>query len=226
MYSKEDLKFLNMNSNLTIGKEKIFSIENTLSIEEKVAFIDELENGVATHLINIFTKWETEKDSLSKDSHGSIKTVSKKAWIKRNDERKIIDVDYKIGKYYLLGNSFGGMSLICPYTEYNRKYLYTDDNVVKQWFHDLCEKLYRQEKEYFESINPFDIKLEKVNKYANKYHIYFDNEKINNIAWNNTGYKNNVTEKELDIFIEGYEKLEKNIENVTNDVNVKLWDLA
>jgi len=119
MYKKEDLRFLSMkmknkymsNANLRSGVYKIYEIEDEFSIEEKVKFIDELKDGIASYMLDILTKWEAEKDSLPKDKWEAIKTVSKKAWIKRNDPRKIIDVDYKVGKYWLLGTEYKTMSL-------------------------------------------------------------------------------------------------------------------
>lgn len=224
MYSKEELKFLNMKVRFALDQKKVFSIEEELSIDEKIKFIDELENGVATYLLNIFNKWKLEKDSLPKDKWNDIKTVSKKAWIKRNDERKLIDDHYKIGSYHLLGTAFKEMSLICPTTEYGYQMLYTNKDVVNQWFHDLCTKLYREEKIYFESINPFDIKIKKIQEYANRYGI-LDNIKINNIKYTNTGYKDNLEEKELDIFIATFEKIEKYFETTINEMNQELLNV-
>ena len=117
------------------------------------------------------------------------------------------------------------MSLVCPYTKNGYRLLYTDDNIIKQWFHDLCRKLHSEEKKYFQSINPFNIKLDKVEEYASRYHIYFNNDKVNDIAWTNTGYDKNVTEGELDIFIGAYENIEKSIENITNEVESKLGNI-
>jgi hypothetical protein len=224
MYNKEDLKFYNMKK-ISIGyKKEVLEIETELSIEEKIKFIDEVEDGIASYMINILTKWENEKDSLPKDNYGSPKTVSKKAWIKKNDERKIINIEYSIGNYYLFGTKYTSMSLTCPTTEHGYQLFYTDDDIVNQWFHDLCIKLYRKEVEYFESINPFDIKLNKVHEYANQYGI-LDNKKLNDIKYTNSGYKDNVTEKELDIFIEAYEQIEKYYEVTIVDLNLKLENL-
>lgn len=224
MYNKEDLKFYNMEK-VSIGyKKEAFKIETELSEEEKIKFIDELENGVASYMLNILTKWEQEKDSLPKDNWGSPKTVSKKAWIKRNDERKIINIDYSIGKYYMFGDDFKEMSLICPTTEYGYDKTYTGEHVANQWFHNLLNKLYIKEKEYFKSIDSFEIKLKKIQEYAGQYGI-LDNQKLNDIKYTNTGYKDNVTEKELDVFIETYEIIEKYYEVTIADLNLKLENL-
>lgn len=221
MYNKEDLKLYNMEK-VSVGyNKKVFKIETELSFEEKVKFMDELENGIASYMLNMIEKWENEKDSLPKNNWGTTKTVSKKAWIKRNDERKIINNDYKIGEYYMFGNNFKELSLICPTTEYGYDEVYTGESIVNQWFHDFLNKLYIKEKEYFKSINPFEIKLKKIQEYAGQYGI-LDNKKLNNIKYKNKGYKDNVIEEELDIFIETYEKIEKYYENMIRDLNIKL----
>lgn len=221
MYKKEDLVFYNMGSNISVDNEKVYDIEHKLSIDEKIAFIDEVENNIATYLYNIFIKWEAEKDSLSKDKLGTIKTVSKKAWIKKNDPRKIIDIDYKYGSYYLFGTKYKVMSTICPTSEYNYKFLYTGDNIVHQWYHDLCTKLKNEETKYFKEIDPFNIKLSKVREYGGRYNILFNNKKINDIVWND---KIDVTDEELDIIIDAYEKIEKYIDSITKDVNSKITE--
>jgi len=221
MYNKEDLKFYNMKK-VSIGYEKkVFQIETEISEEEKIKIMDEVENGMASYMLNILTKWGEEKDSLPKATYGRIKTVSKKAWIKRNDDKKIITNDYKIGRYFLFGTEFKEMSLICPTTNYGYEMIYTDKNVINQWFHDFCQKLYLEEKKYFESINPFEIKLKKIQEYANQYGI-LDNQKINDIKYTNTGYKYVVIDEELNIIIEVYEKIEKYYESIINDLNCKL----
>lgn len=219
MYNKEDLKFYNMEK-VSIGyKKEVFKNETELSIEEKIKFMDQFEDGIASYMLNILTKWEEEQESLPKDSYGTTKTVSKKAWIKRNDPRKIIDNDYKIGKYYMFKNDFKEMSLICPHTEYGHNEVYTGENIIHQWYHDLCMKLYLQEKEYFKSIDSFEIKLKRVADLVNRYHIYFDSKKVNDIGWNN---KRDVEEDELDAIIEAYEKIEKYIAEITIEVKGKI----
>lgn len=220
MYKKEELKFLNMDKfNPITGKGKVFSIENELTIDDKIRFIDEVKDGVATYLLNILNKWENEKETLPKDNYGGVKTVSKKAWIKRNDTRKIIDIDFNIGKYYLFGTKYEKMSLICPTSEYGNRFMYTDSNIVNQWFHDLCVKLYQEEKAYFKTVDPIHIKIKEVKDYANRYHIYFDSKKVNDIAWNGD---ENATESELDIYLEAYKKIETYINDITKEVKSKL----
>jgi len=223
-YKIEDLRFYNMktsnkfvaNANDTSGKYRIFEIEKQLNKEEKIKFIDNLKDGVTSYLLNILSKWELEKDSLPKDNYGHVKTVSKKAWIKRNDERKIIDIDYKIGSYYLFDTKFKSMNAICPTTEYSHNMAYTGENIVNQWFHDLCNLLYREEQKYFQEDDNFQIKLNKLRGLGNKYSILFNSKELNDIVWNR---KEDVSEQKIDEYISAYEKLEQTISQISNELN-------
>lgn len=215
MYKKEDLKLFNMKRNSILGRKDIFSIEDELTIDEKIKFIDEVKDNIASYLLNIFTKWENEKDSLPKNKWNLPKVQSFKPWIKRNDDRKMIDTDYEIGSYYLFGTKYTEMSSICPNTENGYAMIYTGDNIVNQWFHDLCIELYNKEEAYFKMTNPIQIKISQVKEYAKKFNIYFDSKKINDIVWNNDV---NITEQELDIYLNAYEKIRKYINSITEDV--------
>lgn len=169
MYNVKDMAFLNMPTRDCViygtcsrSKEyKIYEIEDKLSLEEKIAFINELEDGIASYLLDLFKKWEKEQVSLKKDSYGNVKTVSKKAWIKRNDTKGKIDAKYDIGKYYLFGTKYPTMTTVCPKTEWGYEMIYTGINVVHQWFHNLCDKLCGEELKYFESIDPIAIRIKK-----------------------------------------------------------------
>jgi len=99
---------------------------------------------------------------------------------------------------------------------------YTNDNIVNQWFHDLCDDLKDEEKKYFDSIDPVQIKISQVKEYAERYRIYFDSEKVNDIVWNRD---EDVTERELDIYLDAYKKIEENIKGITKDVQNKLKEM-
>lgn len=141
-YKVEDLKFLNMKM-IESDKptEKIFSIERELSEDEKIEFLDNMNDGIISYILNLANKWNAEKVQLPKDQYGIVKTVSKKAWIRRNDTKKIIDTEHPlsrcdVGRFYLFDELW---------------HLDSDCNkhLVCFWFHDFCEKLLEKEREYF-----------------------------------------------------------------------------
>lgn len=107
-------------------------------------------------------KWEKEKDTLPKDQFGKPKTVSKKAWIKRNDKRKIIDIEYQIGSYSLFSNRFSDMTTTCPTTDYGYSQEYTGEHIAHQWFHDLLRELYLEEKNTSRNMTRSSRKLQKL----------------------------------------------------------------
>lgn len=221
MYKVEEMKFLNMKVREECiqgiynrrGVVKVFEIEDKLSVEEKIAFIDEVKGGIATYLLDLFDKWEKDYDELKKDSYGNVKTVSKKAWLKRNDTRKKINDSYNIGHYSLFGSEYNKMSVTCPCNM-----LYSEKHIVNQWFHDLCNILYGKEKKYFQEIDPVSIKIKKVKEYAGFLGI-LDNKIINDIYYNG---KIDVTEEVLDSILEGYGKLETYYNMISKEVKESL----
>ena len=150
------------------------------------------------------------------------KTVSKKAWIKRNDPRNIIKTEYDIGHFYVFGTEHTKMSIKCSTTRYGYNLLYTGQNIIHQWFHDLCEKLYWEEKKYFESMDSKSIKLKEVRELGNRFGC-FDIESLNDIVWNS---KVDVSEAELDIYLNAFEKLERLQNELCKEVKELLKELG
>lgn len=216
MYKKEELKFLNMNI-----INKIFEIEVELSLEEKIKFINEIEDGKATYLLNLFTKWLKDKETLPKGKYNKINTSSKKAWIRRNDKLKIIDIEYDYGSYYFLGSKYPDMDLKCPTTDWGYNKQYTGSHIVHQWFHDLCIKLKNEENKYFKTIDPIEIKLKELKELAKGYNLSFGNKCLNDILWNNK-LKEELTEEKLDKFIETYNKLDKFVDKLSKELEEDL----
>jgi len=211
----EKLVFLNMNKHniykvspyMTDGL-KIYAIEKELSLEDKIKIIDMFENNTATYMLDIIIKWENEKDSLPKDRWDNPKTVSVKAWIKRNDPRKIIDTEFKIGKYHLFKRRFESLNIKCPSTEYEYSMEYTGEHIVNQWFHELCVMLYKVESNWFEENDSLQIKINKVKELGNSYRTIFNCKLLNDIVYNK---EENVTEKQIDIFLSAYNAIERYI---------------
>ena len=222
-YKLEELKFLNMKKESVYVSNPymkngltVFAIEKTLTEEEKLQFIDEMKDGVGTYLFNIFKKWEEEKDSLKQDEFGNVKTVSKKAWIKRNDNKEMINNSFDLGRYWLFGTEFKTMSTTCPEKQYGHGMEYTGKSVIHQWFHDLCKELCRNERKYFQEHDPKEIKLATVKEYGKRYDIYFDNMDLHDILYNS---KTDVSEEFLDTCIEAFKELEKSVQHIALKFN-------
>lgn len=209
-HNVEDLTFKNMKMISTFrysasNELKIFEIERELKLEEKIQIIDAFKDNIATYMIELINKWDAEKDSLPQDQWGTPKTNSKKAWIKRNDNKNVIDKEYKIGSYNMFGDKFKTLSIECPTTENGYSLTFSGEHVANQWFHGLCLELKRIEEKWFAENDPLQVKINKVKQLGDNYREVFNCKLLNDIVWNR---ETDVTDEQLDIFINAYKALE------------------
>lgn len=104
----EEMKLTNGHVDSYIGRYKttLYACEDSVSREDKIAFVDSKTDGNLSYFLSLIEKFNSEKENLPKDQYGNIKTISLKAWVKRNDTRyqqKVIDDWYQYGRYNLLG---------------------------------------------------------------------------------------------------------------------------
>lgn len=221
-YKVEELALLNMEliecngiTGYSNGIDFKLKVEEEMSIEEKIAFIDAMDDGNATYLTDIINKWKNEKESLPKDDSGNPKTVSKKAWFKRNDSKKIFSYQsHKCPRvyYYYQGTEFIEIEMICPYSSYSRyTMLYTGENIVHRWFHDLILKMKNEEGKYFKENDQIQKKLTEVYELTRQYKITFGIKELWDIQWNN---KSDVSGEDLDKYIEAYKVLQYEIDKI------------
>ncbi len=78
----EDMALMNEKSNIYIGNEKIYNAENKLSREEKIEFLDKMNDDKISYMLKLADKFQEDKDKLSKDEYGYYKNVSLRAWLK------------------------------------------------------------------------------------------------------------------------------------------------
>lgn len=192
-------------------KDIIFKIETELTQDEKLAFIDLITDGAGSQLLQLMEKWESEKVDLPQDRHGNVKTVSKKAWHKRSvPSSKWFSINNEsIYKYWFIGHSYAGFDNECQ-----SGLSYGGKHIVHQWFHDLAYNLKREEIKHYRDNSPFYQKLERIQKYGEHFGL-FDSQVINDIVWNR---KEDVTEEQLDYYIEQYEKLESLYNIIKNNL--------
>lgn len=136
-----------------IYKVTIFDCENSVSREDKIAFVDNMTDGKLSYILSLIEKFNADKENLPKDKYGKVKTASLKAWVKRNDTRyqqKVIDDWYQYGKYNLLG---------CErYIQSDTKgqYDYYED-LVDEIFHRQLMKCEGEERKYFREHDEYSI---------------------------------------------------------------------
>lgn len=222
----EDMKLLNQKGGIFLGKEKIYDCEYNVSREDKIAFVDSLQDGKLSYLLELIGKFENDKMNMPKDNWGNVKTVSLKAWIKRNDtkySRPIIDDYYHYGKYYILGME--------RWIESNSKGCcdtYVD--LVDELFHRQLKECEKKERKYFLEHDEYSILKE---KFRNKnYNTTFGV----NIATCSDGniyiYENKdsfydskyreITIDELKYLLSRYEELDKLVEKITEETKIIL----
>ena len=151
----EEMALMNNHADVHNGRCKItvYACEDSVSREDKIAFVDGMTDGKLSYLLSLIEKFNADKESLPMDNWGYIKTVSLKAWIKRNDTKysqKVIDDYYHYGKYNLLGCE-RDITMEC-----NGEYDYYDDLVDEVFRRQLmeCEK---EERKYFDEHDEYSI---------------------------------------------------------------------
>ena len=217
----EDMKLLNQKGGLYYGKEKIYSCEHELSREEKIAFVDSLQDGNLSYLLGLIEKFNDEKMALPKDNWGDVKTVSLKAWIKRNDTKSrwgILDRDYNYGTYHLLGTN--------RYITSNRRGAYdTYEDLVDEMFHRQLRECEKREYKYFLEHDEYSIlkrKFREKNRCTTfgvkiadcsdgKLYVYDNDDDYN---------RREITIEELKDLLSKYEQLDALVEKLTAETHI------
>lgn len=202
-------------------RTKIYHVEDELTREEKIQFVDSLHDGKLSYLLNIVEKYKEEKDTLSKNKYGTVNTNSLKAWIRKNDPLGLIDKEYSHGKIYYTHRYISNLNFKHSYEAY--------EDFVDQVFHEqlrYCEKL---ERKYWEEHDEYSI-LKK--EFKNKKHCI--NFGIPISMWSSgkicVGDEYNeeqeITIEELKYLLSKYEELDKIIEEMTKEVKENFYKLG
>lgn len=152
----EDMVLLNQKGGVYIGNEKIYDCEHRVSREDKIAFVDSLNDGKLSYILSLVEKFNEDKESMPKDNWGYVKTVSLKAWIKRNDDRKLLDNNYTYGDIRFIGGrniqyiSFRGRNGYGYYYD-------TYEDYVDEVFHRQLKECEEKERIYFLEHDEYSI---------------------------------------------------------------------
>ena len=211
---------------LWLGKEMIYPCESEVSREDKIAFVDSMQDGKLSYLLSLIEKFEAEKDSLPHESglfSDRVKTVSLKSWIKRNDKkyrRPIIDDWCKYGRYYLLG---------CERDiQINNKGQYdTYEDLVDEVFHRQLKKCEELEKEYFVTHDEYSVLKNQLHEYTRKYDTtfgvligFYSDRKVVVYKDENFDNKREITIEELNDLISKYKKLDDLVDKLTSETTI------
>lgn len=123
-------------------------LESSISLEDKIMFIDKLQDGVMTYIKELREKLMEDSRSMPKNIHGEVKTVSLLAWLKRNDPRKLVKTDYLYGDICLFNCHIHLHSMYCfDYDDFAERVFYHQLNVCL-----AKEKLYFREHDEYEIL--------------------------------------------------------------------------
>ena len=243
-YKVEDLALFNekKHGGTYINGVYMYPWEHQFSTEEKIKFIDENyelngNKGACTYMLNLINKYLAEKDNLPKDSWGYVKTVSLKAWLKKNDLWNVVNKDYHYGSYYFIKREYCDFGTLTPRPTWssNVPYYNQEGKIVDLWFHDILDFLYNEEEKYFNEHDSFVLKIKKVEEYYKQYGC-FNIEKISLVGcngirildedWCRTFHEPRISEEEIDEMLKVYEDVDKIMKAKTIEIQNKLgWEL-
>lgn len=216
----EDLKLYNQKDGVFIGDEKIYDCENTLSKEEKIDFVDKMQDGKLSYVLALADKFADDVDSLPKTQYGNIKDNSFKAWIRKNDSRGVLDNNFEIGRISLCPER--NIKTIMNKGDYD---LY--EEYIDEAFHRQLKKCENEEKWYFLEHGEYSI-LKK--KFREKNQIYNTTFGVN-ITFCSDGktciyekenrrLQREITIEELKYLLGKYDELENLINKITEETNI------
>ena len=220
----EDMILMNQKGGLFLGKEKIYDCESKVSREDKIAFVDSLQDGKFSYLLSLIDKFKEDYDSLAKQKTAfgeEVKTVSLKAWIKRNDTKYrnlMIDDNYKYGEYYFLGTRRNIKS--------NLKYTYdTYDDLVDEVFHRQLKECENRERKYFAEHDEYSILKKKFRDrmYDTTFGVHiceWSNGRLTIKDNNNEELERDITIDELKELLSKYEQVDALIEKLTKETHI------
>lgn len=208
----------------TIGRIKLYNCENSTSREDKIAFVDSMQDGKLSYILSLSEKFEKDREKMPKDKWGFVKTGSLKAWVKKNDTkygRFIIDTEYKYGQFYICSVERN----ICSVHQ-KSCYDYYDD-IVDEVFHRQLTKCEEKEEEYFHSHDPYSVAKSTLRNYMEKYSTTFgvDISYGSRGIWikdeNDRDNERKITIDECNELIEKYKMLDSLVDKITKETNIK-----
>lgn len=205
----------------------LYVCEKELSQEDKIAFVDEHTDGCMSYVLAKTKQFHVDAENMPKDQYGGVKTVSLKAWLKRNDDRKIFNIDYSYGIFHIAGvmgniQNQGIFEASCFLDNCSGEIF---GSFVDRVFHAqlvLCEEA---EEKYFREHDEYCILKE---KFLNKnYHTTFG---VHVATWSDGSISvvndedhekyRDVTVEELKELLAKYEQLDALVEKLTKETNI------
>lgn len=220
----------------TINKNKKafkFAEETSMTREEKIAFLDEMSDGIVSYILDLGNKYQQAIDSneIKKDSWGYPKMNSLNAWLKRNDSKKICynDGDILANRHNSTYNCMADTPMR-NITRINQKGTWESgdyDDIVEAYFAKVIRKLAVIEREnalkdseYFKQMTKF-----KGLHFENPLHCNFGLElciKNNKTVYiEANGKRRYLTEQEIKYILDLDDELQKVYNNAVRELTEK-----
>lgn len=166
-YKVEDLRIWNefcSSCRYEVFGEPTYSIENTLSIDEKIDAVFENSKDLFVKVKELFTKWNNEKTSLMRNGTDWVDYRAFEKWLKKNKGDLVlknnrfnvfgVDIDFDLSAE-LSGNPLESKAII--------------DRI----FHNfVVRKLLPEEKKYYLTTDRKAIKFLKLRKLVDTYRVF------------------------------------------------------
>ncbi len=194
----------------------IYDCESKVSREEKIAFVDSRQNGKLSYILALADKFNMEKETMPKDKWGNVKTVSLKAWIKRNDDRKLLDNTYGYGDIRIIGGrNIKNISLKHSFDIY--------EDYVDEVFHRQLKECEKEEKKYFLEHDEYSVLKKKFmdRNYETTFGVHIITSS-NGCVYVGEDFdtKREITIGELKELLGKYEQLDALVEKLTAETHI------
>ena len=206
-WNVEDMELMNSHKVVVYNgcKNPIYAIERDVSREDKIAFVDSMNDGKLSYLLELQEKFDNDTKYA----------------------RPIIDDGYHYGEYRLCGVTRTALHFIQSKDFYRDYDTYSD--FVDECFHRqliLCEDM---ERKYFREHDEYSILLKKIDDYSREYGTTFGVHLGGNCGEcycyvydeHDTMKNRKLTLEEARLLVSKYEELEDCIEKLSSEVSIK-----
>lgn len=214
----------------TSGGNYVMEVETKLTLEQKIAIMDEEYNGLASLLIYQLEKWEKEKHNVKKTKTGLKNKASERAMLKKvfdiNMYKKLgieKEIKFMLEReqpiYNLFNTTFKKFELTLGQTDYGYEQHYTGEHVAHQWFHQMLEMLKAEEIKYFKENDPREQLIKAIKHYQDRFGT-MDSQKIMKLYFSGEDCFEDLDE--MRFVVEKYKEIEKFTEKIKKQISEKL----
>lgn len=215
----EDMALMDPKNSVVISGRKVYHCELETCRDDKLAFVDSMTDGRLSYLLLLIEQFNKDKEDLPKDRFGKVKTVSLKAWIKRNDTKygkPIIDGWFHYGMYDILGCSRHITNCIKGDHDFY-------DDLVAEAFHRQLVECERSEKQYFADHDEYSILKKRLceKAYRTTFGVQLGQWSSGRVTvCDDDGNERDITIDELKELMDKYDQLDALIEKLTSETHI------